>query len=523
MREFAESGLQLARNHNKHIKVTFLLMFLLHGAKLNVTNVGIDTESLIWVREDLYQSWLYTGRQGLVLLKYLLRNVTYNPYFSAVATLLVFPIAVSAFFLLWSRSRGNKISLTAWTIGGLLWISHPILTEQFYFSLQSFEISLGFLLTAAALCLTLLWSEKKRRLWAFAAGVVLLLLTFSTYQAFVPLYIFGAVSVLFFQTLREFSEGKQKMAAGAVARTGSWILVFFTAFLINTVITQLFFNTSSYLTEQINWGNAPISEILWHICGHIVFVLLGRGLYPPLYGCLLICSMILFIVYLYRRGRNNKSGCITVSFFYLALQSTPFIMTVLQGGQPVLRSQLVLPAMTGLQAIICLCLIKDLAISARASGRVVLAVVVLLGLVSGGKASQITWSLYYTDQLRYEQDVALGRDMIQRLEEVYDRETGSLPVVIVGNRPFQGNNSCVQGQVIGHSFFDWDTYVAPVPYYSTRRVLGFLHVLGANYDAASADRMRDALEYSENMPKWPAADCVQIYNGMVIVKLSDPN
>lgn len=521
--ELAKDSFHMIKNHNRHIKVMVLLMFLLHGAKFNASVVGIDTEALIFGGDNFYQGWLNTGRQGLVLLKYLLRNVTFNPYFTTVLTLLVFPLAVSAFFLLWSSIVGVKKSLIAWIIGGLLWISHPVLTEQFYFSLQSFEIALGFLLTAAALYLTLVWTEKKRRLWAFGASVILLLLTFSIYQAFVAFYIFGAVSVLFLQTLQEFSEGKQKMAVSALARTGGWILLFITAFLINTVITQMFFSSSSYLAGQINWGTATMWETFRHICGHIISVMLGRSpiFYSAFYGRFLFCSLVLFGVYLCRHGRKNISGCLTVSFFYLALQASPFLMTFLQGGEPVLRSQLVLPAMTGLQAMLCLWLAQDLAVSAKAVGRVILAGVMLISLLGGLKTAKITWSLYYTDQLRYVQDVALGRSLIQQLEKVCGQEANSLPVVVVGTRPFQRNNSSVQGQVMGQSLFDWDASVAPVPYWSTRRVLGFLHTLGADYDLAPINRMDEALGYSENMPEWPAEGSVRIQGGMVVIKLSD--
>ncbi|MCH5339270.1 MAG: glucosyltransferase domain-containing protein [Acetatifactor sp.] len=523
--ESIKNGLQIAKGYNKHIKVMVLIMFLVHGVKLNASVIGIDTEALIFYGgKEFYQGWLNTGRQGLVLLKYLFRNIYFNPYFSAVLTLLVFPLAVSAFFLLWSYAGGVKKLFIVWIIGGLLWISHPILTEQFYFSLQSFEIALGFLLTAAALYLTSLWIEKKRCLWAFGASAALLIITFSIYQAFVAFYIFGAVSVLFFQTLREFSRGKQGMAVGALARTGGYFVVFITAFLINTVITELFFDNSGYLSEQMFWGTAPIGKIIWSICGHILSVLVGRSpiFYSPFYGCFLICSVVLFAAYLHQYGRKNKSGCITVSFFYLALQSSPFIMTFLQGGEPVLRSQLILPAMTGLQAMLCLWLLQDLTVSAKTAGRVILAGIMFLGLLGGARTTKITWGFYYTDQLRYEQDVTLGNDLIQRLEVIFDREETSLPVVIVGTRPFQRNNSCIQGQVMGQSIFDWDASVAPIPYWSTRRVVGFLHVLGANYSAVSMDRLEEALTYSENMAEWPAEDCVQMYNGMVIIKLSEP-
>lgn len=513
----------IGKKYERHIMAMVLLMFLLHGPKLNASIIGIDTESLIWDETGLYQGWLNTGRQGLVLLKYLLGNMSFNPWFSAVMTLLVFPMAVFSFFLLWDKVRGQQSGIVVWLLSGLLWISHPMVTEQLYFSLQSFEISLGILLTAAALYLTYVWTENRRRLWSFFASVCLLLLTFSIYQVFVAIYIFGAVSVLLLQALRKLSMGEQKMFSKMAARMGVWLLVFLTAFIMNAVVTKMFFNASDYLMEQVQWGTIPVSGVLRGICGHIASVLLGRrAFYSIFYGGLLVCSMALLAANLWRFGRENKTGCITVCFFYVCLQITPFLMTLLQGGEPAFRSQLVLPAMTGFQTMLNIWLLKELNISRDRVSQMLLVCVMLLGFLGGIKPAKTTWSLYYTDQLRYEQDAAFGRSLIQRIEQTCTREElESLPVVVVGRRPFQGNNSCLQGQVMGYSIFDWDTMAEPKPYYSTRRVLGFLHTLGADYLLTSAGQMREALVYSENMPAWPDEGCVQVQNGMVIVKLSD--
>lgn len=515
----ADKGSKTAIEYCRHVSLISLLVFLIHVAKLNAHVIGIDTESLM-LGDSFYQGWLNTGRQGLVLMKYILQNRVFNPYFAAVMTLIILALAVSSFFLLWDKVLGVKSSIIIWGAGGLLWISHPVLTEQIYFSLQSFEVMLGFLLTAASLYLTLLWVENKRRLWIFGITVAILLVTFSTYQAFVVIYIFGAVSVLFLQALHEFSESKQNSGSRVLLRIAAWILVFLSAFLINTVITQLFFSSSTYLEEQIRWGTFSVGDIMWGICSHIVKVLSGYGLYYSIfYGLLLICSLTLVLMYL---GRwKNRIDCIIVFLLYLALQITPFLMTILQGGEPVRRSQLVLPAMTGFQAMLCLWIVKGLEISSVRSVKILLSGILCLSLLGGIKTTKITWSLYYTDQMRYEQDVALGRDLICRIEQVCLSEEGTLPVVVVGTRPFQGNNSCVQGQVMGHSFFDWDATVLPIPYWSTGRALGFLYTLGANYTRPSADRMEEAVLCSESMPEWPAEGCVQIHNGMVIVKLSD--
>ena len=165
------------------VKAIILLMFLLHWPKFNASIIGIDTESIIWDEKGLYKGWLITGRQGLVMLKYLFGNVSFNPWYSAMLTMLTFPLAVIVFFLLWDKVGGRQNSIVVWLVGGLLWISHPVITEQLYFSLQSFEISLGILLTAIALYLTFVWTEDKHQLWNLLVSGVLLLLTFSIYEA----------------------------------------------------------------------------------------------------------------------------------------------------------------------------------------------------------------------------------------------------------------------------------------------------------------------------------------------------
>ena len=505
------------------VKAIILLMFLLHWPKFNASIIGIDTESIIWDEKGLYKGWLITGRQGLVMLKYLFGNASFNPWFSAMLTMLTFPLAVIGFYLLWDKAGGRKNSIVVWLVGSLLWISHPVVTEQLYFSLQSFEISLGILLTAAALYLTFVWTENLHRLWSFLLSVCLLLLTFSIYQAFVPLYIFGAVSVLLLQALRMLSEGEQKLFSKMASRMSACFLTFIIAFITNTIVTRLFFNESDYLTNQIQWGTLSFSEVFWRIIEHIKSVLLGRILfYSIFYGLLLFCSLILLAVYLWKFHRSNLKGCITVCFFYVSLQITPFLMTILQGGEPAFRSQLVLPAMTGFQAILSMWLLKELDISRNRVRQVLLVCIMILGFLGGIHTAKTTWSLYYTDQLRYEQDVALGRSLIDRIEQVCSREDIEiLPVVVIGRRPFRVNNSCVQGQVMGYSLFDWDITSEPIPYFSTRRVLGFLHTLGADYRLTSAGRMEEALAISKYMPEWPAEGCVQIQDGMIIVKLSD--
>ena len=510
-------------NYRYHIGALYVLTFLLHYPKLNAAVIGIDTESLIRDGWAVYEGWLHTGRQGLVFLKEIFGIETFNPYFAAAMTLLTIPAAVSAFFILWDRARGERSGIGVWIFGGLFWIAHPILTEQIYFSLQSFEVVLAMLLTAAALACAMVWVENRKHWWCFGVSAALLLLTFSVYQVMVAFYIFGVVSVLFLQTTRAVAGDGEFRFSDLLRRIGWHLCVFLTAFIINSAVTALFFSESSYLSQQVSWGKMAVGMSVYGILRHIGQVLLGTSqFYSTFYGVFVLCSLLLIVADIRKHKEKNRSCRISLGLMWVALQTTPFLMTIVQGGEPVPRSQLVLPAAMAMQVFQIFLLIRDLRIPARKMRRAVCLAAAAVCLCGGIRSASITWGFYYADQMRYEQDEALGRAVIDRIRQVCGEDDGDLPIVVVGNRPTEKNGSILRGQMIGEaSFFCWDTTAEPVPFYSTNRILGFLYTLGADYAPAPPERMGEAMEESAGMPVWPAEESVQIKNGMVIVKLSE--
>lgn len=510
-----------------------LLVFLFHGAKLFSGSIGIDTEDIINLGEDFYNGWLTTGRQGLVGMKTALGSLWYNPYFAGMLTLVCLTAGVFSFFRLLEYAAEKehagcgKSSMAGWMAGSMLLLSHPILTEQLYFALQSVEICLGFLFTAVSLLFVLKWEEKQKPLW-FAGGALLLVLVFSMYQAFVPLYIFGAAALLLTQGMREKNMGT------LLERMLRFMAVFFTGFLVNTIVTRLFFSGSSYLQGQIFWGKVSPMENFRLILGHIVKTLTGYDsiYYSPGYGLLWAVTLILFFLVL-RKKEYGKKRKLLLLFFLAAVFAAPFLMTVVCGGAPAVRSQLVLPFLTGFLGWFD-CYLSGLLrektgednrtdagrvkASSSLRARLTKTVIGLVCLAAALMQLQVSMRLYYTDDCRYGQDVSLARDLITRIEQVRGKE--KLPVVFIGKKEFQGNPACVQGEVIGRSFFDYDTEAEPQFFWSTRRILGFFRILGQDYGMVTADRLPEAVEYSTYMPEWPAENSVQIHEGMIVVKLS---
>lgn len=531
--------------NRSRIFVMGLFVFLIHGAKLNSNILGIDTEDLIQYQDEFYGGWLETGRQGLVFLKQRMGNLSYNPYFSGLLTLLCFVAAVSAFLLLWDGMiREEKHSMTAWAACGLLWISHPIMTEQFYFTLQSAEVCIAIFLTAIALCLTRIWEQAVMKdgwqtpkvLWLLPlAGILVLLVTFSVYQVMVVFYIFGAVTLVLLSGISEVITEKSCNIIKLWQRIVPYVAVFLVAFVANSAITSLFFQSSDYLGNQIQWGKSGgISENLRMIAGHTVKTLTG---YDSIYyniGYGILCVVVLIAMLMLLVGSKVRKGAaLTLVLFLLALFSTPYLMTIVIGGTPVVRSQLVLPAATGFLAYLAIFLWRELralygcdisvadgTASNKKSILVLLFSGILVGCIIGAwQQTQTTMQLYYTDSMRYEHDVAIARELMQTIGDKYEDQ--DIALVVVGSKPFVGNNSCIQGETIGVSFFDYDVELEPECYWSTRRVLGLFHLLGADYEIAPEDRFEGAIEYSEYMDAWPDKDCVKEQDGVVIIKMSE--
>lgn len=524
-----------------------IFVFLIHGAKLHSEIIGIDTEDLIHLQGDFYGGWHNTGRQGLIALKWLTNSLTFRPYLAGMLTLVLFGLAVSAFFLLWDRmfkakcvdGQENKASgKFAWIAGGMLLIAHPVITEQFYFTIQSVEICIGMLLTAVALYL--IWSFRDRGgMFKPAAATILLLLPFSSYQIFVVLFIFGTVAVLFLEGIAKLKTGEDISAGKLLKGIASYLAVFLSAFAVNTIITKLFFSSSDYLGGQILWGELPVLDNLRAIGGHLFRALTGYDSvhYHFSFGLLCIASLILLIRFWVRFGKQKKGVVAVLFFYFIALLSTPFLMTVICGGAPAVRSQLVLPFLTGFLAYTDIVLLKmdnemqkaEVGNDTATKGSVELRNKYMRGIAVAGVTAicvvgiwgqtQTTMSLYYTDRMRYEQDAFLGRELIEEIKKVAGDE--KMPIAVIGGIPFSGNNACVDGEVIGKSFFDYDTKVKPKYYWSTRRILGFLHTLGADYPQVDASRFGNAKIESDYMPVWPAEGSVQIRDRMLIIKLSE--
>ncbi len=513
--------MEYLKKYKFHVFWAGLFVLLVHGAKLNSPAVGIDTEDLIHLGTEFYDGWLNTGRQGLVFLKYITGSVVYNPYFAGLFTLVAFAVAVTGFMMLWDCAVGRDSRIGGGVLCGsmLLWIAHPILVEQFYFTLQGAEIGIGMALTALALG-AILWAQEKggKKRWiAYLVSGLLLLLTFSIYQIFVVLFIFGAVTVLLLQTIRE---GHPKQGfTGVVKEVLPYASTFLGAFLCNTVITKVFFSESEYLSNQIRWGELSVRDCIYSIAVHGRDVFTGQNsiFYSWVFGVLCLIGLVVALMLVKKQGWG-------LIFYYVALLTTPFLMTVVCADVPAIRSQLILPAMTGFVLYVDVLMMKSLQRSEKTAKRKgafgpIYALLAVLAIFGSLWEIQISLRLYYTDACRYAEDEALGRALIVQLEDLIGQD--GTPIIVIGSRAFRGNNACIEGEIIGRSIFEHDVEEEPRYYWSTRRIVGFLHTLGYDCEQLSDKNISYAEDFAVDMDPWPDDDSVIHAGDMIIIKLSE--
>lgn len=516
--------------------LVFLFTLLCHGSMLLGDTVGIDTEDLIVRHGMFYESWLTTGRQGLVVLKKLMGNVIFSPYLSGAMALVFLTLACILWTWLFSRITG-KVNKAAVFVFSMLLNASSILTEQLYFKLQAAEISLSFCLTALSLSLVYggrgLLADKRKRLYGLlclCGAVCLNLITFSAYQVLVALFIFGAAACF----VLWYFFGNPGMGEGGGKSCWRFIVIFagifFVSFVCNQVITALFFSGSDYLAAQIQWTSRPLGECLRDIGLHMEYVLIGGQAYRILlrllhavgvhsemvggqiyydnnYGvfCILVCVAV--VLYFRKRG---KRGAVPAVTGVLGCLLAPFYMTFLCGGEQVIRSQLVLPFALAFLAYALLLFFPD---SLPAYG------VLALCLLTGYQQMQYTLRLNYTDQVRYESDVRIASAIMEEINRLEDGEC-SYPVVFIGSRQAELNTSCLRGEPIGYSFFEWDTAMEPPGFHNTMRILGFMHTLGVDYAQADPQQTAAAVEYSGGMADWPQEGSVVLRDGVIIIRLS---
>lgn len=469
------------------------------------TTPKVDTEELINVPYSTL-NWLMIGRQGGILTEYVFGLRWFNPYFSTLFGYLLICVAGTLFgYLLYRAGLKSRLFSTGF---GLLCFSAPMMTEQFYFQMQIFKVAWAYILciTAAGLSLKAVLS---RSFIAQIIAFLCMLWCFSTYQAFVILYITIIVAcfILLYQKWTLCGERPNRKYGRFVVEL---ILGFLAAFLVNTLITKLFFSAGGYLQGQVVWNTQPIMQCVRNIREHLRKGFMGDGVfYTAFYGMLALLVLAAAIVRVCRA--KNRQGAFLYFAAVVGLQFMPFLLTVALGGEPVPRAQIIYPVAVSCNLII---------IAAQFRDNIYLrAVSLLLAVLVCRTQIYTTERLLYSDVIRAQEDARLAAELECCINEVTD--SNKKPIAFIGVYNNHLNNSSIHGDVVGTSLFNFNSNIEPHYVISGQRDARLLKTQGFAWKEASEEQVLEARKKAFSMPCWPAKESVADAGDYIIVKLSE--
>ena len=506
------------------------LLLFLYGQRIVYYPMSIDSEIALQYQDGMIESWIAMDRFGSGFTKWLFGFSRFVPYASVFMMLIaLFLFGMGFDFCVYEWTGGEKGYGLFYYIFPAAFVSAPCLAEQFYFTLQCFEVAFAMVLSLLAVYAMSRWAYfRGSGLWAVLC-MAFMVWAFGTYQAFIPFYIALTLIAFILWYLRddtypspeaEASKEGVRIGTGIFAKLSTpfrlgilQAAVFAAGFLLYIIIAQIVKSTiefeTAYVGSMFKWREIGLRAGLGNILTDIKYIYFAEldTFFSPLFLPLLILAMVLLLIRGYKRGRKGYW------VFFIAcglLAASPIYITILSGNNQMIRSLFAYPLLFSF----CMGYLTKL------SGRVLKVFMGLLALSLVIGMANTTVALFHTAYLSYEQEKALSGALYERISQTaMDAGLGNTPrVVFVGKKGISLPGDALRGDVIGKSFFEWDQgdYAG-----STRRIMGYWVHLGYYIAPPSLEDAEIAKEEAKDMPVWPATDSVRVTHGFIVVKLSD--
>ncbi len=552
------------RTNRSSIFIILSMLLLTYGFMLFHFSFSIDTEACVVLQMNFYKGWIGINRYGLVFTKWLTGLLSLIPGFAAVLMVLTtFGYSLAwMYFFHWIKGRDLSRTELNWVFPVLFFSSVPMV-ELSNFQCQSFEVAFAMLLCAAALLLE--WQ------WILSGGILRLLLSvmlgvwcFASYQAFVPVYISASLASF----LLAYHYRSDEIGSRVFLVSVKLASVFLCDYLICTLLGKILMflarvEAGTYTDNMIRWGKAPLDEIITSLKLYINDTVLAKNIFWNRWYLFAAVGLLLSAFWKLRKKNAERKFYPYSIFVTFLLLASPFFLPALLGAPLVVRGQLALPfvAAAGTEMIVERFLESAEMLSEHGKAIGLAAAAFLFLLIFRGNIVMDN-RLLYSDYVVSQQENALTERLIERIETMSGRgaeatgnsaesaaggeeaaagnsaesaaggvETAAgnsaesaadgrkeTAVAILGKWSPTCNPSMIQGETLGHSFYEWDQ---TVPGGTCKRVLSYWHVLGYEYQNPDAQQWEAAEKLGEGMPAWPRQGSVVREGELVVIKLSE--
>lgn len=484
--------------HRKDLFLNAIVCLLCYGHTIFSQNVQIDTEHVI-NHPGVTMQWETIGRTGLLYTKKLLGLLEYNPYMAGVVFVGGFILLGSmVMFFCWYFSNENENYPYAFL--GMLFSTCPVWMTQFYFGLQRAEVVCGMIYgTISVFCFCQILFMKQRKIYWYILYAFFGIWSFASYQGCVTFYISLCITAYLLDILKDSDKSWKEYLKNIIFLIAGLAVVYISY----SLIVRFTMVNSYYMSELIMWGKIPFQESLARIIDYIKCML---NWYTPNYisayplGC--VCVIILLFIFCITKKKNS----IMLFLGIFGLMMAPFMMSIYIGDRAVDRTQFAQPLISAVACVL---------VWGYFSKNKKLIWVKRLGMLAGVAIIWISMStifrVEYTEDVRYQEDKMVAEKIANDLYEIDGAK--DLPVVFIGTREAELNSACLQYDMYGISYFQWD-------YGVSWRIIGFMKTMGINLEDGSKYREK-AVKVSKDMNSYPEKGYIAVKNKYVVVKLSD--
>jgi hypothetical protein len=504
------SFLNFCRANMLLIAAITLAVFCTYGIKLWFYSIGIDTELVMagygegsgpstgatmgrWGGDILGRFW------GLFQIK------EANPwlgFFLGFCLFWLVGIEWSYFINVFSNKTGVNNNLIPFAV---VFTTMQVWIEMFYFPGWGTQ-SMLFLCPIITYLLYKGFLDREKL--KVAGGFIILLLLVSTYQSMLLLFAF-AVFIAFI-LIQENSDYDKKIYGFLCLKLFVCLLAALALYFLGNRIVLSIHNTqqNGYIDRMIRWGKDPAMSNISAIKNYFFNLMLGRSRISS-FNYLLPVVVLFLIQAVYVAVRRIKQGRRTL--YILAALGVPLTFCVLPiagAYSPPLRSQYALPFALGFMLYYLVIHYK------KFFSVIVFAAAIVIAMFQ----SQIGSQMYYSDYMRYQEDVRLAGDFARRLVPFEDAGN-TIPVVFVGKiraaNKFKRNY--IEGEIVGRSFWGLQGAWTSSPIDG----LSFMRTIGLNYPFPNEAQLNAALQAAAYLPSYPADGCIARLEDVIVFKLSD--
>lgn len=480
--------------------------------------IGIDTMILI-ARPGETLNWMDIERPAMVLFHKLFYVNDKLSLFYCEGMSLIFSIAAMVEFS-WLFYSKAKVACWQSILFFLLVILHPLFTEQFYFTLQMADISLGLFLCGLGLYFA--WSKDYLH-WILA--IVILMFVFSLYQSFMPFYIslcllLFCLAWIYERNMAIKKKRKSSFMSHQYFRLGlQQVILFLITFILVRLMMKLFFSgDSTYLYGQSNWGKASLSKIFTIILNHRRIMWHHETIFYPrslFWSFVLLIPVVLWV-------------CSKVHFRYGILwflvslglfEISTLLLTIYLGNYPTSRALLNVPIVGAGNFLLLMHFLQRFSKFFPFSKFLFIGAIVCVGL-SLNEEYYVSTLMQYCAQEVKEDDARKVRQIEHTILQVAGYTTK--PVVFIGHPAQHRTKTMVELEIQTLGVFFPSVAAEPRFWYLNDTLDDYMESLGIYFTRPTqVSQIQEAREEAQTMPVYPVDGSVRETNTLVVVKLGE--